>query len=177
MVLVGRCLLFALVSITVAAPAEPIGVNTIITDLQGIDTTVNALHASTTDWDGGIPGLVPITAGIAAVHVANRKAYADALLAPQFDSADSNTIVNFLFATVVVDIPSAVQETIARKPQFAADGQTAVVESSLKLLKNDHDTLSAILLEKTSANAVARAGTAVKIIDDAIQSGIDAFAS
>jgi hypothetical protein len=178
MVFVGKFLLVALASVTAAAPAAAalVGASTIVADIQSIDTSVNALHTATANWDGGILGLLSITADLLAVHLTNRNTYVDGLLTSNFNSADSASI-NVPWATLATDITSAVQVIIAKKPQFAALGQTVVVESSLQLLKSDHDTLSALLIGKISADAVPKFQASVTKIDNAIQSGINAFAS
>lgn len=151
--------------------------STIIQDIQNIDDGVNALTASLEAYNGGLLGATPITADIAAIHVANRKGFVDAnLIAPQ-NTTTSNEIIDYVFKTVDIDIPNSVKVLESKKADFEAANLTEVVLAGLVLLKNDHDTFSAALLNKTAPDTEARGLLAVKIIDDALQNGIDDFSS
>lgn len=149
----------------------------LINDIGAIDSGVLALTSSVNSYQGGLLSSTPIAADIAAIHVANRKGYADANLAAPFDSADSNAIATYTANTVAVDIPVSVDATIAKKQQFVDAGIQGTVFAGVQLLKEDHDTFSAALEEKLSADSLPVAEKAVKTIDDALQRAVDAFSS
>jgi hypothetical protein len=136
-----------------AAPLQSrdlITAQTLISDIKGIDDGVNALTTSIKAYNGGLIGELPIGADIAAIHIANRKGYADAnLRATPFNAADSTAIV---------------------------EDQKVVILAGLKLLKDDHDTFSAALVSKITADQ-ANGYAAVAVIDDALQSAIDLYSA
>lgn len=138
---------------------------------------MNALTASLDSYNGSLIQAAPISADILAIHLANRKAYADAELATPQNTTVSNEIIDYVFKTVGVDILNSVKVLESKKADFEASGLTDVVLGGLELLKNDHDTYSAALLNKTAPDTRARGEEVVKIIDDALQNGIDDFSS
>lgn len=158
--------------------------STLIQDIQNIDTGVKALTTSIHNFQGGnimttlIDG-TPVTSGIAAIHIANRKGFLDANLSPTLSASDSDAIVTFAERSVGVDIPASVDALKAKKARFVAAGLGGVTIASLELLLNDHDTFSAALLAKTTGDASleARGIAVVKKIHDAIQGGIDYYSS
>lgn len=76
-----------------------------------------------------------------------------------------------------VDIPASVQVLKEKREYFSEGDLTTIVLAGLKLLKYDHDTFSAALVAKIAEDVVPRADVVVKVIDDALQSGIDYFSS
>ncbi len=88
---------------------------------------------------------------------------------------DSLTIINYVNATLVHDIPAGVDALKAKKKQFVDVGLTDVVISSLGLLKYDHGSFSAVLSSKAAPETQEYAAYVVKVIDDAIVSGIQDF--
>lgn len=129
---------------------------------------------------GILTNLVQVLATVGAIHVANRKGYVDANLAPQFDEADTRRIFDEVVETVGVSIPDDVQVLIGKKSAFESSGLTPVVLASLKLLLNDHDTFSAAVTAKSymgDAQLTAEGIAVVAKIHDAIQGGIDAYSS
>ncbi|GME66013.1 putative cell wall galactomanno protein [Neofusicoccum parvum] len=157
----------------------------LIQDITNIHNGVLANQQASQNYAGGnlVTTLVdgaPVLLTVGAIHVANRKGFADANLSPPIGEPDTVRIFQHVVDTVGVSIPSAVRTLKAKKPQFAASGMTATVIASLKLLLNDHDTFSAALTAKSyQANATLTA-QGVEVVDDihnAIQSGIDAYSS
>ncbi|THW34276.1 hypothetical protein D6D22_08694 [Aureobasidium pullulans] len=145
--------------------------STLISDIKGIDDGVNALTA----YKGGLVNELPIGADIAAIHIANRKGYADAnLRASPFNAADSTAIVEYTANSVGVDIPASVEVLKSKYDTFV--DQKIVILAGLKLLKNDYDTFSAALVSKISADQT-NGLAAVAVIDDALQSAIDLYSS
>jgi len=161
-----------------AAPLQSrdiITAETLISDIKGIDDGVNALTASIKVYNGGLIGEVPIGADIAAIHIANRKGYVDAnLRATPFNAADSTAIVEYTASSVGVDIPASVDVLKAKYDVF--ENQKVVILAGLKLLKDDHDTFSAALVSKITADK-ANGYAAVAVIDDALQSAIDLYSA
>ncbi|KAH0362624.1 hypothetical protein KCU65_g7913, partial [Aureobasidium melanogenum] len=172
-------LISSLLAWTVAASPlqsrDLITADTIISDIKGIDEGVNALTASLKAYNGGLIAELPIGADIAAIHVANRKGYADAnLRATPFDADDSTAIVQYTASSVGVDIPASVDVLKAKYDMF--ESQKDVILAGLKLLKNDHDTFSAALVSKITADK-ENGNAAVAEIDDALQSAIDLYSA
>jgi hypothetical protein len=161
-----------------AAPFQPgklITAKTLISDITGIDNRVNALTKSIKAYNGGFVGKFPIAADIAAIHIANRKGYVDANLRGEpFDSTDSTAIVEHTASSVGHDIPASV-DLLKSKYNVFKD-QKAAILAGLKLLKNDHDTFSAALGAKLTADQANGKATVAKI-DDALQSAIDLYSA
>ena len=152
--LVGNIfLLFATAATALSSPshrrdATQLATDTLVQDIQNIDTGVKALTAAVDAFPGtdlttfAVSG-VSVFAGVADIHVVNRKGYADALASPVLDNAESKEIVDFTVATVGNSIPAGVDALEAKKDAFAAAGLVPVALAGLKLLKYDHDTFSA----------------------------------
>ncbi|KAI5201269.1 hypothetical protein E4T42_08713 [Aureobasidium subglaciale] len=161
-----------------AAPLQArdlISAATLISDIKGIDDGVNALTASIQAYNGGLIAELPIGADIAAIHIANRKGYVDAnLRATPFNAEDSTAIVEYTASSVGVDIPASVDLLKSKYDVFA--NQKLVILAGLKLLKNDHDTFSAALVSKITADK-ENGYAAVAVIDDALQSAIDLYSA
>lgn len=124
--------------------------------------------------------IIQVLATVGAIHIANRKGFVDANLAPQFNEQDTRKIFDTVVDTVGVSIPDDVQVLIGKKPNFESSGLTPVVLASLKLLINDHDTFSAAVTAKAfkgDAGLVAEGEAVVAKIHDAIQGGIDAYST
>ncbi|KAL3419447.1 hypothetical protein PVAG01_09669 [Phlyctema vagabunda] len=175
MVLLISFLAFSTVAI--AAPLSLVTPDTLINDIGMIDKGVLSLTGHLQTYQGGLLGSAPILADITAIHLANRKGLLDANIATPANSVDSNRVVDYTFATVGVDIPNSVEVLKGKKAAFDAAGLTTLVEAGLVLLKYDHDTFSAALLAKISSDALPRGQVVVKQIDDALQNGLDYYAS
>lgn len=157
--------------------------DTLIQDITNIHNGVLANQQATQNYEGGniVTALIegtPVLVTVGAVHIANRKGYADAKLSPAIDEPSTSRIFQHTEDTVGVSIPSAVQTLEGKKAQFEASGMSGIVVDNLKLLLNDHDTFSVALMAKAyTANETltAQGVRIVKDIHDAIQGGIDAF--
>lgn len=79
--------------------------------------------------------------------------------------------------TLAKHIPQSVDILESKKELFEKDQLEGTVVGSLKLLKYDHDTLSAALVEKVDPAVLPQAKVAVEVIDDALDSGIATFSS
>jgi hypothetical protein len=117
---------------------------------------------------------------VGAIHLANRKGFVDANLAPQFNEADTRKIFNKVVDTVNVSIPDDIDILISKYPNFKESGLAPLVLSGLKLLINDHDTFSAAVESKAykgNAALTAEGIAAVSNIHNAIQRGIDVYSA
>jgi hypothetical protein len=174
-----QLLISSLLACTAAAATlqsrDIITAETLISDIKGIDDGVNALTASIEAYNGGLIAELPIGADIAAIHIANRKGYVDAnLRATPFNADDSTAIVEYTASSVGVDIPASVNVLKAKYDVF--EDQKDVILAGLKLLKNDHDTFSAALVAKITADK-DNGYAAVAVIDNALQSAIDLYSA
>lgn len=159
--------------------------DTLNQDVLNIHNAVLANQAATSNYNSGDPvtGLVegtPVLATVGAIHVVNRKGFADANLSGPVNQADTNRIVTTVENTVGVSIPKAVDILVSKKPNFVASGQQQVTIASLQLLLNDHDTFSAALVAKTykgDATLNQRTTAVVDKIHNAIQSGINVYST
>lgn len=146
-------------------------------DVRGIDSAVKLLNASVTSYQGGLLAASPLLAGVANIHLVNRKAYLDAQVVCVTSAALSTKIVKIVEDTVGISIPSTVQNTIIKGPLLIQAGVTSELVASLELLQNDHDTYSAALLRSVDSSVIARADAVVLLNHDAIQAGIDYFSA
>ena len=73
-----------------------------------------------------------------------------------------------------MDIPASVDVLKSKYDVF--ESQKDVILAGLKLLKNDHDTFSAVLISKITADK-ENGDAAVAKIDDALQSAIDLYSA
>ena len=181
----------SITSVSVSASAIPHTKRLVVTpadlyqDITNIHVAVLANQVATENFQGGnvVTSLVegvPVIATVGAIHVVNRKGFADATLSGPIDEANSRSIVQHTVDTVGNSIPSDIQTLIGKKSAFVASGQRDLVIAGLKLLLNDHDTFSAALLAKAyNGDPVlnAQADDVVARIHNAIQSGIDAYSS
>ncbi|KAH7354917.1 hydrophobic surface binding protein A-domain-containing protein [Rhexocercosporidium sp. MPI-PUGE-AT-0058] len=176
MVSIKTLFLFATTTLEAAVPSAPSS-KLIYSDLVALDNCVLSLKSSIQDYSGGLLSATPILGGITAVHLANRKAYTDALLIPNATPSDSQIIVDFVSETLAKHIPESVEILESKKELFEKDQLEGTVVGSLRLLKYDHDTLSAALVEKVDPAVLPQATVAVKVIDDALDMGIATFST
>lgn len=149
---------------------------TLISDVNAINTGVNDFRADLAKYDGSPISQTPLLADFAKIETANRKGYADANLATPFSKSDSKAIVQDVIETVGKTIPASIRELKAKKPLFQASGGDSVVVAQLKVLLYDHDTFSAAVSAKLTADLAAGARVVAKI-HDVIQSGIDYYST
>ncbi|RMZ92492.1 hypothetical protein DV736_g264, partial [Chaetothyriales sp. CBS 134916] len=175
--LLGIVLALAITPAYYFAERDP---NTILAqDVYGIDRAVRSLtpHVKAYTSAGGfgaslINGL-PVAVGVLKIHVANRKAYIDALISPHLEEGPSLKVVDAVEGSVAVSIPAAVSALIEKKAEFSSAGLRYVVLVTLKVLKYDHDSLSNTVKPKLRgpAKVVLRGDAGVKAVDDAIDEG------
>ncbi|RMZ84800.1 hypothetical protein DV737_g916, partial [Chaetothyriales sp. CBS 132003] len=152
-------------------------------DVYGIDTAVRSLipHVEAYTAAGGFgAGLVnglPLALGVWKIHVANRKAYVDALISPHLEVEPSVNVVDAVESSVAVSIPAAIKALIDKKAELSSAGLRYVVWVTLKVLKYDHDSLSNTVKPKLKGptETVFRGDAGVKAVDDAIDEGIIVF--
>lgn len=171
-----------LAGLAVAAPAsvqkrDLITADLIISNVNGIDAGVESLRTHVAAYDGSLLSAAPFLGDFLEITVANRAGFTNAnLKADPFNASDSTRIVQVVIDGVGNDIPAAVQETVAKKALFEQGGLAGLISGSLSVLLYEHDTFSAALQKKISADQV-RAQAVVDKIHNAIQGGIDAFAA
>jgi len=151
----------------------------VLVDFKGLDDSVKGLNAAIEAYSGGAAQATPILVAFSAVHVANRKTYDTACVIKNMTASDSYTIINYVTATLGVDIPAGVKALEAKKELFVQSNLQESVVSSLDLLKYDHESLSQALVKKESQEQDVQLKTYVMVrdIDDAIKDGIAAFQS
>ncbi|KAL2070593.1 hypothetical protein VTL71DRAFT_13619 [Oculimacula yallundae] len=178
MVSIKNVLLFASAALAASAavPSEPSS-KLIYSDLVNLDNAVLSLKSSIEKYTGGLLTATPILGGVTAVHLANRKAYTDALIVPNATLADSKIIVDFVNENLAKHIPESVEILESKKALFEKDQLEGTVLGSLKLLKYDHDTLSAALVKKVAPEVLPQAAVGVRVIDDALDEGIATFST
>lgn len=154
----------------------------VINDINAINSGVLSLTAHVSSYNSGVfptslIGGVPILVDVVDIHISNRKGYLDATTASKFSADDSIAVVNTVSSTVVTSIPNAVDVLKSKKQVFQQALLTPVVIASLELLLNDHDTLSAAVLDKLTVDAVtlAQANGGVAKIHNALEDGIAYF--
>lgn len=173
---------FLLAGLAVASPApaekrDLITADLLISNIDAIDKGVESLRSHVAAYDGSLLSASPLLGDFLEITIANRAAFTNANLKPQaFNAADSTRIVQFIIDSVGESIPASVKETVAKKSLFEQGGQSGLISGTLNVLLYEHDTLSAALQKKISADQV-RAQAVVDKIHDAIQGGIDAFAA
>lgn len=182
--------LLLLATSTISATAAPLTkrltpLTTLTQDITNIHTAVLANTASSQNFHSTTLATTllsgtPVLTTVAAIHLANRKGYADAALSPALNAADTAALFDHTIATVGVSIPESVKVLEGKEAQFAAAGMRAVVAASLGVLLEDHDSFSAALMAKAYKGDEALTARGVGVVDEiheAIQGGIDAFSS
>lgn len=173
---------FLLAGLAVASPApaqkrDLITADLLISNVDGIDKGVESLRTHVAAYDGSLLSASPLLGDFLEITIANRAGFTNANLKQDaFNAADSTRIVEFVIDSVGNSIPAAVKETVAKKALFEGGGQSGLISGTLNVLLYEHDTFSAALQKKISADQV-RAQAVVDKIHNAIQSGIDAFAA
>lgn len=184
MVAFTKVLLLSAASLISALPTQPLprsAADIIIADINLLDASVQALTGSINSYQGGLlgditsaPSIVP---AFTAVHTSNRKAYADASLPSSLSAADTQRLIAVVHNGLSVDNPAAVAATKAKRAAFTQGGLKGAILSSLKLLLDDHNSLSAVLASKAPQDAATQAAIQreVKVIADALQDGINYY--
>ncbi|KAF7855404.1 hypothetical protein EAF04_010147 [Stromatinia cepivora] len=178
-----KALFFYLASTSISVLAAPltdrnlVTPDTLISDINNISNGVQALTTTLNSCNSKILDAGPIALKFAAIHASNSKAYIHAKLAAPANSFDSNRIVEFTFSNVGVEAPKAIQVLKTKKEDFSKVDLSKIVLGGLKLLKHDHDRLSAALVAKLTPDCVVRANELVSVIDKVLQDGIDYFSS
>lgn len=152
----------------------------ILSDLKGLDKSIKTLTTSIEHYHGGVPIIsvivgLPVLGAAIGVHIANRKCYHNALALSEENSEDITAIFDYVKDTISNDIPACVAAAKEKKAQFVDAGVRAIVIGSFYLLKYDHDTFSAVLLEKADPDERSRGEAIANAIHDSIQNGIDYF--
>ncbi|KAF2216382.1 hypothetical protein CERZMDRAFT_33294 [Cercospora zeae-maydis SCOH1-5] len=172
-----------LAAFTIASPAtlvsrqELVTAQTIQQDVVNIHTGVESLREHVSAYNGEPLKAVPLAGDFTAIHLANRKGFANAnIRQTDFTAEESTAIVQTVIDTVGISIPASVDITKEKKPLFDEAGLSPVILGALIILLDDHNTFSAAVQEDLSADFV-RAEEVVVRIRDAIQDGIDFYST
>ena len=138
-------------------------------DITGIDKAVRKLTPTLNAYDGGILQSEPVFDASIAIHAVNRQGFADATASSSFTSAELKRIVDRVNETVGKSIPASVEVLEAKKPLFDQAQVSSLIEATILLLKNDHETFSTAVGDKLSADQAASGVTAAGKIDAVLQ--------
>ncbi|KAH6722325.1 hydrophobic surface binding protein A-domain-containing protein [Leptodontidium sp. 2 PMI_412] len=149
---------------------------TILNDIAAINTNVQAVTTATNNYNGGILAAIPIVTAEGNLEAAIDQGTTDAQATPQGTSADSQSVIAAI-DTLIPNIEASLTAIIAKKTQFAADGLTSTVYTTLGNLKVKTDAFSDALIAIASADT-KDAGIAQKArIDSDFDAAIAAFAA
>ncbi|GIZ46409.1 hypothetical protein CKM354_000953500 [Cercospora kikuchii] len=172
-----------LATAAIASPAtlvtrlELVTAQTIQQDVINIHNGVESLRKHVSAYNGEPLNSIPLAGDFTAIHLANRKGFANAnIRQTDFTAEESTAIVQTVIDTVGVSIPASVEVTKAKKPLFDEAGLSPIILGSLVILLDDHDTFSAAVQEDLSADMV-RGQEVVDKIHDAIQDGINFYSA
>lgn len=148
---------------------------TVLTNLEKIDTDTKTLTSAINSWDGSIGGSITIQDDENAVDNDVKAATNEAKTEPVASSANSKTIIAYVNNSLGPDTHAALNALVAKKSQFAAAGLTSTVESDLKTLKSDVDALGAALVAIASSDQKSNGQAAITTIDGYFTTAINAF--
>lgn len=148
-------------------------------DIITLDNSVKALITSVQNYNGGLlTGTgISLNLGIVIANTAKGGADANALPSTTLSNADAYSIINTVKQTLDIDNPAAVDALIVKKSYFQKSLQDGLVQGSLKVLLSEHLYFANAILKRTPAEALGDANMAVDIISNALQRGIDEFAT
>lgn len=173
---------------------------TVETDLKTIDADLKNLTAAVNAWDGTIGNVNPVINTESKLENDLKLANDDTSSSTAFSESDASAILSYIKSerhfclrregslpellltqiypdTLTPDVNSAITALEDKKSKFVSDGVESVVESDLKNIKNETDTLGANLVKKAPADKTSSAKAALSTLDAALQSAINAFAS
>ncbi|WPG98695.1 Hypothetical protein R9X50_00148900 [Acrodontium crateriforme] len=161
--------LFTFAPLAVASTLGRRDANAVYDDITGIDTAVRALTAAVNAYNGGILQSQPVFDRTLAVHNSNRQGFADATASSSFSEADSKRIVDHVSNSVGISIPESAKAIEAKKPLFDDAQLSSVIESTIQLLKSDHETFSAAVGTKLTLDQAPAGLAAAGAIDGVLQ--------
>ncbi|KAK3052022.1 hypothetical protein LTR09_006976 [Extremus antarcticus] len=162
--------ILAILPLALAAPAlTKRDANAVYNDITGIDTAVRKLTAAINAYNGGITQSTPVVDASIAVHAINRHGLSDAQSSSSFTSAESKKIVDHTNDSVGVSIPASVKALESKKPLFDQAQLSSLIEATVLLLKNDHETFSLAVGAKLSLDQAPAGLVAAGKIDAVLQ--------
>lgn len=150
---------------------------TVLSNLKKINTASTTLDKAVTSWDGSVSGVIPIQNDSNALDNDVKSATKEAGTEKQATSAASKQIIGYVTNTLAPNTKKTLNDLVAAKPKFKADGLDSTVESNLKTLKTDVDALGQALLKIASADQKANAQKNIKNIDGYFAIAIKAFST
>jgi hypothetical protein len=148
---------------------------TILTDLANIDTATNTLNADVNAWDGTVLGALGIAQDGTDIATLVNQATTDTQATSTLDSADTESILDYITNTGTPDIETALNALVAREADFASIDLTSAVLSTIQTLQTDVDNLGAALLVIASSDQITNAETALSALDADFTTAIAAF--
>jgi len=133
------------------------------------DAAVRKLTAALNSYNGGILQSQPVFDATIAVHEINRQGFVDATASSSFSSSDSKRIVDHTNLSVGKSIPASVKVLESKKPLFDQAELSSLIEATILLLKNDHETFSAAVGMKLTVDEAPDGLAAAGKIDAVLQ--------
>jgi hypothetical protein len=153
--------------------------NSILSNLQGIDTAMKSLTFAIGNYTGGRPQASTIFTGFTNVHLAQQKTIHDAVNASSSSISlqNSRKVVNFVRDHLMQSETRAINLLRSKKKDLQMAKWAEGIVFSLEAFKLDHVRLSIELGRKLAPRSRKRGGKVAKDISKTIQDGIDDFSS
>lgn len=121
---------------TLVTRVELVTAQTIQQDVINIHNGVESLRKHVSAYNGEPLNSIPLAGDFTAIHLANRKGFANAnIRQTDFTAEESTAIVQTVIDTVGVSIPASVEVTKAKKPLFDEAGLSPVILGALVLAR------------------------------------------
>lgn len=164
------------------APTQILAATTVAqvnADIVTLDNSVKTLTTSVQNYHGGLLNETGITLNLALVAANTAKGGTDANALPSttLSNNEACSVISTVKQTLDIDNPAAVDALIAKKAFFQQSLQDGLVQAGLKLLLSEHLYFSDAILERTPLGALGGANEAVDVISNALQRGINEFAT
>lgn len=148
----------------------------VLSDLQTLNTDLNAYTAACNNYDGTIGGVAPLQQRWNTILADIKKANTDATNTPQANDADSTTLINYINATITPSLNNAINCLINQKPRLINAGAKTIVQNNISYLKGNTTTLGNTIVAKSSANKKASASAAFSAVISSINRAQAAYA-
>lgn len=148
---------------------------TITTDVNTLDSKVQALTTAVTNFNGNYFAAINVANAESAVEAALKQGTSDAQASSTLSSADSSSIISLINSSLGPDVQKSLQALVNQKSAFDSAGLTSTVQSDLSTLKNETDAFGAALLAITSSDQINNANAAQANIDSYFATAIAAY--
>lgn len=152
--------------------------NQVIADIVGLNAAVVDLTAATAAYQGGLFNSISQAIDFTVVEARLTQGDADTgLLPPSLTDSDTQDIIDTVASTLAINNHKAVAQLIAKKSLIESSGEVSIVEVALEALLAGHLTFEQHIITRSPADSVQGVENVTSIITDALQNGINAFAS